>query len=274
MLNHDEIKFALANVVKLAFKHSKCKFISIYNKSSSFVNKPKASTFKFDQLSLLNSLNYLIDNCYFIIGENIFKQIIGVPIGVDPGPYIANLTLWYYENKYIEKLYRIDYFSAKRLNNTFRLIDDITSINGGDIFKSHVDKIYPCSLLLNKENECDSSANVLDLNVKVNLGKFDVEVYDKRENFPFDIVQYISRSSNVSRNTMLCVFCSQIVRFFRICNKFEGFKKRVKIIVKYFTSIKFDDKLLDSKYRYMSSKHKFEQKFVEAGTLNSIFDND
>ena len=55
---------------------------------------------------------------------------------------------------------------------------------------------------------------------------------------------------------------------------FEGFKKRVKIIVKYFTSIKFDDKLLDSKYRYMSSKHKFGQKFVEAGTLKSLFDND
>ena len=50
-----------------------------------------------------------------------FRQIIGVPIGVHPGPFIANLTLFYYEYKYLDKLYRIEYYSAKRLNNTFRL---------------------------------------------------------------------------------------------------------------------------------------------------------
>ena len=56
---------------------------------------------------------------------------------MDPGPFIANLTLFYYEYKHLDRLYKIDYFSAKRLNNTFRLIDDITSINSDGVFQEH-----------------------------------------------------------------------------------------------------------------------------------------
>ena len=93
----------------------------------------------------MEAINNLMDNCYFTLGNKVFRQIIGVPIGVDPGPFIANLTLFYYENKYIENLYKINYFSAKKLNNTYRLIDDITSINSDGVFQFHADQIYPKS---------------------------------------------------------------------------------------------------------------------------------
>ena len=71
------------------------------------------------------------------MGSSIFRQIVGVPIGVDPGPFIANLTLFYYEYKYLDRLYKIYYFSA----NTFRLIDDITSINSDGVFQEHFKSI-------------------------------------------------------------------------------------------------------------------------------------
>ena len=85
-LKHDEIKVALTSVMKLAFKHSNCKFISIYNKSFAWVNSPKNSTFRFDEVSLLEYLEFLMNNCYFTLGDKVFRQIIGVflPIGVDP----------------------------------------------------------------------------------------------------------------------------------------------------------------------------------------------
>ena len=138
----------------------------------------------------MESVNFLIDNCYFTLGTKIFRQVIGVPIGVDPGPYIANLTLWFFENRYMEKLYKTDFYSARKLNNTFRLIDDITSINADGVFQEHVEFIYPKSLTLNKENRSDDKAHVLDLNISVNYGVFDISLYDKREDFPFNIVQY------------------------------------------------------------------------------------
>ena len=82
-LLHDEIKVALSSVMKLAFKHSKCSYIAIYNKSSSFVK----STWFFDENSLIESLNCLLDNCYFTIGNLVFRQIIGVPMGVGRGSW-------------------------------------------------------------------------------------------------------------------------------------------------------------------------------------------
>ena len=91
-LDHQNIKTALASVIKLAFKHAKCSYISIYDKSFAWVNKPRETTFYFDEFSLTSAVNFLIDNCYFTLGSLVFCQIIGIPTGVDPGPCIANLT--------------------------------------------------------------------------------------------------------------------------------------------------------------------------------------
>ena len=68
---------------------------------------------------------------------------------MDPGPLIANLTLWYFENRYIEQLYRKDYGAALKLNNTFRLIDDITSVNSDLVFQEKCKLIYCKNQILN-----------------------------------------------------------------------------------------------------------------------------
>ena len=79
-LKHNEIKVALTSVVKLSFKQSKCKFISIYDKSFAWVNNPKESTFRFDEDTLLDSLEFLLNNCYFTMGYKVFRQITEMPI--------------------------------------------------------------------------------------------------------------------------------------------------------------------------------------------------
>ena len=271
-LDHSDIKTALSSVIKLMFKHAKCKFISIYSKSFAWVNKPRNTTFSFDENSLIEAVNFLIDNCYFTMGNQVYRQVIGVPIGVDPGPYIANLTLWYYENGYLEKLYKRDYFSARMMGKTFRLIDDITSVNSDGVFGQHVGNIYPTSLTLNKENEEDSSANVLDLNVNIIDGKFKVKVYDKRDDFPFHIVQFSGKGSNVPRSTVLGVFLSQIIRYFRICSDIDGFGDRLTNIVDKFVNLGFKKELLKSRFNSISKKHDFSYKYSNIDDLNSVFD--
>ena len=93
-----------------------------------------------------------------------------MPIGVDPGPFIANLSLWFFEN------------SARCLNKTFRLIDDISSINSDGVFQEHVANIYHDSLTLNKDNSVDTAAHVLDNDFKVD-NDFEVKLFDKRQYF-------------------------------------------------------------------------------------------
>ena len=271
-LDHSNIKVALTSVIKLAFKHAKCKCISVYDKSFAWVNKPRDTTFYFDENSLIDAVNFLIDNCYFTLGNLVFRQIIGVPIGVDPGPYIANLTLWYYENSYLEKLYKYDFYGARMMGKTFRLIDDITSINSDGVFGQHVGNIYPSSLTLNKENVDDSYANVLDLNVKIIEGKFNVTVYDKRDDFPFQIVQFSGKDSNIPRSTTLGIFQSQLLRFFRICSNLEGFTERLRNIFFKFLDLGFDRELLKSRFVCVAEKHNFIGKFNNIDELYTVFD--
>lgn len=206
------------------------------------------------------------------MGNLVFRQIIGVPIGVDPGPYIANLTLWYYENSYLEKLYKYDFYGARMMGKTFRLIDDITSINSDGVFGQHVGNIYPSSLTLNKENVDDSYANVLDLNVKIIEGKFNVTVYDKRDDFPFQIVQFSGKDSNIPRSTTLGIFQSQLLRFFRICSNLEGFTERLRNIFFKFLDLGFDRELLKSRFVCVAEKHNFIGKFNNIDELYTVFD--
>lgn len=260
-LRHDEIKTALSSVIKLAFKHRKLNYISIYKSNGNFVNSVRKGGLYFDVDKLIEATNFLIDNSYFSFGKYTFRQKIGVPIGVDPGPFIANLTLWYFENKYLEKLYRVDYYSARMMNKTYRLIDDITSINSDGVFVDHYLNIYPASLQLNKENLGTVSANVLDLDVMVVDEQFKVNLYDKRENFPFNVVQFAPINSNVAGNVLYGVFGSQITRIFRICNDRKYFLDRIEKLVNAFTSLGYSKIRLKSIFSKCGERQKFVDKF-------------
>jgi len=233
-LDLDDIKMALNHTIKLAFRHSKKAYISIYSESFNWVDKPRQGTFTFDIDKLIMCTNYLIDNSYFSLGKLIFRQRVGVPIGVDPGPLIANLTLWYFENRFIDQLYRKDYGSALKLNNTFRLIDDITSVNSDLVFQEQCKLIYPANLILNKENVKDDKADVLDLSISIESNKFCVSVYDKRDNFPFEIVQFVPCTSNTPLNCSYGIFYSQVIRYNKICNVKVPFEVRVNTLFEIF----------------------------------------
>ena len=74
------------------------------------------------------------------------------------------------------------------MNLTYRLIDDITSINSDGVFQKHCTDMYPSSLILNKENTVDVSADVLDLSIEIEIDKFKVSVYDKRDKYKFNVI--------------------------------------------------------------------------------------
>jgi len=194
----NDIQTALTSVIHLAFKHSKKSYISVYKKSFKWTANPRENTFKFTESSLIESIIWLLNNSYFTVCERIFRQLVGVPIGVNCGPLIANLTLFYFENMYLESLYKLDYKAAKKLCNTFRLIDDISSVNSDGVFEAHYSKIYPNSLVLKKENIGNQSADILDLSINIGGASefgssFFVKVYDKRDDFNFKVLdlQYI-----------------------------------------------------------------------------------
>ena len=72
-------------------------------------------------------------------------------------------------------------------NSTFRYLDDLLNIDN-PYFEQMVGQIYPTELQLNKANSSDTEAPFLDLNLSITNGIVSPKIYDKRDDFNFEIV--------------------------------------------------------------------------------------
>ena len=59
-----------------------------------------------------------------------------------------------------------------------------------NFFDSMVNRIYPSELQLNKANVSDTEASFLDLHLSISDGFVQIIIYDKRDDFDFDIVNF------------------------------------------------------------------------------------
>ena len=74
-------------------------------------------------------------------------------------------------------------------NSTSRYLDDLLKINN-PYFEQMVGQIYPTELQLNKANSSDTEAPFLDLNLSITNGIVSSKIYDKRDDFNFEIVNF------------------------------------------------------------------------------------
>ena len=219
--------------IDLAFKGANKrgkKFLSVYSKSANWVVKHHEGTCAFDTNTFKALIKFLINNAYFRCGDKILRQKIGIPMGLDPAPQMANAHLHRYEFDFQQKMSKTNYSVARSLNHTFRYIDDISPLNDNGNFDKFRSQIYPDDLELNRENTGYKSASVLEMQIDIIGDKFQVNVYDKRDNFGFQVFRYPSIRSNIPDKTLYNVFYSQLVRFSRVCNNRDGFISALKTL--------------------------------------------
>ena len=63
-----------------------------------------------------------------------------------------------------------------------------------------VDQIYPTELHLNKTNSSDTKAPFLDLNSSITNGIVSSKIYDKRDDFNFEIANFLFLDGDVPRS--------------------------------------------------------------------------
>ena len=68
-------------------------------------------------------------------------------------------------------------------------------------FEGIVNRIYLPELQLNKSNTSDTEAPFLDLHLSISNGFVSSKIYDKFDDFDFDIVNFSSLESDVPRST-------------------------------------------------------------------------
>ena len=71
---------------------------------SYFVKHHSASTKKFSEIDIFNMLEFLIDNIFAMFGGRVFQQTVGIPMGTNCAPLLADFFLYSYEADFIQGL--------------------------------------------------------------------------------------------------------------------------------------------------------------------------
>ena len=170
-------------------------------------------------------------------------------MGTNCAPLVADLFLYCYERDFMDSLNHDNQADViEAFNSTSRYLDDLLNIDN-PYFEGMVNQIYPPELQLNKANISDTEAPFLDLHLSVSNGFVSSKIYDKRDDFDFDIIRilhecqvWIDKSvprvtvwhheahGDVPRRASYGVYISQLIRFARVCNHVTDFNARSKCL--------------------------------------------
>ena len=113
----------------------------------------------------------------------------------------------------------------KAFNSSSRYLDDLLNIDN-PYFEQMVGQIYPTELQLNKANSSDTEALFLDLNLLITNDIVSSKIYDKQDDFNFEIVNFPFLDGDVPRSPSYGVYISQLIRFARVCSNVDDFNNR------------------------------------------------
>ena len=150
-------------------------------------------------------------------------QVIGIPMGSDPAPFFANLFLAHKEADWVKAQSNLGRINARKINNSFRFIDDLLSLNDGSTFEKHYKDIYPTELEPKKENNSSSCASFLDLYIYIENGEFHT-----RYNFGLDIVRMPFYCSNVPSKIFCGSIGAEFLRISRATSKIDDLTRNCK----------------------------------------------
>ena len=178
-------------------------------------------------MELVSNLSgFLLDNIYIRFGSKLYRQIVGIPMGTNCAPLVADLFLLCYERDFMLPLSEDNQSGViETFNSTSRYLDDLYNIDN-NFFDSMVNRIYPSELQLNKANVSDAEASFLDLHLSISDSFVKIKIYDKRDDFDFDIVNFPFLDGDVPRSASYGVYISQLIRFARVSSHVDDFNTR------------------------------------------------
>ena len=145
--------------------------------------------------NICKMIEVLIDNILVQFGGHIFCQVIGIPMGTNCAPLLADLFLYSYENKFLDNMIKSGHRRlARSFNLCYRYINDLVVFNN----RKFLDYLKRLQLIVEKANKSDHLADYLDLIFIIGSGgKLSTRLYDKRDDFDFHIVNFPFLSINI-----------------------------------------------------------------------------
>ena len=164
--------------------------------------------------NICKMIEFLVDNIFVQFGGCLFCQVIGISMGNNCAPLLADLFFYSYENEFLDNMIKsVHRRLARSFNLCYRYIDDLIVFNSKK-FLDYLKEIYPSQMTVEKANKSDHLADYLDLTFIIDSGgKLSTRLYDKRDDFDFHIVNFPFLSSNIPSGPSYGVYISQLIRY-------------------------------------------------------------
>ena len=233
------------------------KYLVLGHEESYFVKEHSDSKNKYSEDDIIKMLEFLVDNIVVVFARKVFQQIVGIPMGTNCAPLLADIFLYSYEAEFIiQSLLSTGRKQlASRFNFTYRHIDDVLSVKNPEL-DNYLGQMYPVELEIKDTTESNTSASYLDLPLSIGRdGQLHTFIYDKRDDFNFHITNFPSLSSNIPTSPAYGVFILQLIRYARACSSYGCFILR---------ATRLSNKLLEQGYtkeRLKSSLRTFYSRY-------------
>ena len=231
---HEQLKTRLESIIRRSFFKSdgkrRYRYLVVGREEAYFVRDDSKSKEKYTEEDVIKMLQFLIDNIFVQFGGRMFQQTVGIPMGTNCAPLLADLFLYSFEAEFLDGLKKKDKHLARSFNFSFRYIDDVLSLNNAR-FGDYLHLIYPKELEIKDTTDTPTSASYLDLHLEIDSrGKLKTKLFDKRDSFNFPIVNFPFLSSNIPAAPAYGVYISQLIRFSRACDGYSDFLDRVRLL--------------------------------------------
>ena len=160
-------------------------------------------------------IEFVIDNFFVLLEGRLFRQMIGIPMGTNCAPLLADLFLYSYENEFLDNMIKSGHRRlARLLYLCYRYKADLIVFNNKK-FLDYLKEIYPSQLTVEKANKPYHLADYLDLTFIMDSGGklYSTRLYDKHDDFDFHIVNFLFLSSSIPSGPSYGVYILQLIRY-------------------------------------------------------------
>ena len=263
-LPHNLIKEKLLYLIERTFyKKEGMLYLACNDKKAFFTSKHHYKGYQlWSCQNVCDALSFLLDNIYNRFGTKLYRQIVGIPMGTNCAPLVADLFLFCYERDFMKDLSsdnQADVINA--FNSTSRCLDDLLNIDN-PYFEGMVNKFIHLNCNLIKLILQIPRPPFWIYTCLFLTTLFHLKIYDKRDDFDFDIVNFPFLDGDVPRRPSYGVYISQLIRFARVCSHVDDFNTRNKCL---------HAKLLKQGYRYHKLRKAFSKFYRRHYELISKF---
>ena len=274
-LPHAHVITSISELINFTFTQKQMRYINVSkNFVASWSNKGLGK-WAFTNVDLVEMFTFLIENIYVTFGDMVYRQIIGIPMGSDCAPIVADLFLFYYEFEYISRKLAMKDPVICKLRFCGRYIDDLNIPNAdNEVINVVVNDIYPKELKIVDTNPSNKlKSTFLDLEIAVVNNSFSTKLYDKRRDFQFNVISMPNLRSNIPNKQAYGIFLGELYRIAKSSSVLNDFVVEVKRLLSKLCKQNFNKAILIKNIKkFITSKPACLHKFWSNISVNMFYD--